>query len=92
LPDVPTIDEAGVPGYEVYEWQGVVVPAGTPAAVIGRLHQEIVKALASPDVKERIAGVGARAVGSTPDELAAHIKRELAIWEKVVKAAGIRAD
>ena len=92
LPDVPTIDEAGVPGYEVYEWQGVVVPAGTPAAVISRLHQEIVKALASPDVKERIAGVGARAVGGTPDELAAHIKRELAIWEKVVKAAGIRAD
>ncbi len=90
LPDVPTIDEAGVPGYEVYEWQGVVVPAGTPAAIINRLQQEIVKAL--PDVKERIAGVGARAIGSTPEELAAHIKRELAIWEKVVKAAGIRAD
>ena len=90
LPDVPTIDEAGVPGYEVYERQGVVVPAGTPAAIINRLQQEIVKAL--PDVKERIAGVGARAIGSTPEELAAHIKRELAIWEKVVKAAGIRAD
>jgi tripartite-type tricarboxylate transporter receptor subunit TctC len=92
LPDVPTIAEAGVPGYEVYEWQGVVVPAGTPAAIVSRLQQEIVKSLASPDVKERIASVGARDVGSTPEELAAHIKKELAVWSRVVKAAGIRVD
>ncbi len=92
LPEVPTIAEAGVPGYEVYEWQGVVVPTGTPAAIIGRLQQEIVKSLASPEVKERIASVGARDVGSTPEELAAHIKKEFAVWAKVVKAAGIRVD
>ena len=92
LPDVPTMDEAGVPGYEVFEWQGVVVPAGTPAAVISRLHQEIVRSLAQPEMKARIASVGAREVGSTPEELALHIKKELAIWEKVVKAAGIRVD
>ena len=92
LPDVPTMDEAGVPGYEVFEWQGVVVPAGTPAAVISRLHQEIVRSLAQPEMKARIASVGAREVGSTPEELALHIKKELAIWEKVVKAANIRVD
>jgi tripartite-type tricarboxylate transporter receptor subunit TctC len=92
LPDVPTIDEAGVPGYEVFEWQGVVVPAGTPAAIINRLQQEIVKSLAFADTKARIANVGAREVGSTPEELARHIRKELAIWERVVKLAGIRAD
>jgi tripartite-type tricarboxylate transporter receptor subunit TctC len=92
LPVVPTIDEAGVPGYEVFEWQGVVVPAGTPVAIINRLRQEIVKSLALADTKARIASVGAREVGSTPEELARHIKKELAIWERVVKLAGIRAD
>ncbi|MDB5809317.1 MAG: Tricarboxylate transport protein TctC [Betaproteobacteria bacterium] len=92
LPEVPTMDEAGVPGYEVYEWQGVVVPAGTPAAIINRLQQDIVKSLALPEMKARIAGVGAREVGSTPEELALHIKKELAIWERVVKAANIRID
>ena len=92
LPDVPTIDEAGVPGYEVFEWQGVVVPAGTPVAIINRLRQEIVNSLAHADTKARIANVGAREVGSTPEELARHIKKELAIWERVVKLAGIRAD
>ncbi len=92
LPGIPTIAEAGVPGYEVYEWQGVMVPAGTPGAVIKRLHQEIVKTLALPDVKERIAGVGAQAVGSTPEELATFIKKELATWSKVIKTAGIRID
>jgi tripartite-type tricarboxylate transporter receptor subunit TctC len=92
LPDLPTIAESGVPGYEVYEWQGVVAPAGTSTAIINRLHQELVKSLAQPDVKERIASVGARDVGSTPEELAAHIKKELATWARVVKAAGIRVD
>lgn len=92
LPNVPTISESGVPGYEVVEWHGVVVPAGTPGPVIGRLHQEIIKALALPEVKEKIGNVGAQIVGSTPDELAAHIKKELALWQTVVKAAGIRAE
>ena len=92
LPNVPTVAESGVPGYEALEWHGVVVPAGTPAPVISRLHQEIVKALAVPEVRERIVGVGAQPVGSTPDELAAHIRKELATWAKVVKAAGVRVD
>jgi len=92
LPGVPTIAESGVPGYEVVEWHGVVVPAGTPAPVISRLHQEIIKALALPEIKEKILGVGAQSVGSTPAELAAHIKKELGTWSTVVKAAGIHAD
>lgn len=92
LPEVPTVAEAGVPGYEVYEWHGVVVPTGTPGAVISRLNQEIIKTLARPDIKERVASVGAQPIGSTPDELAAHIKKELAVWSKVVKAAGIHVD
>jgi tripartite-type tricarboxylate transporter receptor subunit TctC len=92
LPDVPSIAEAGVPGYEFYDWQGVVAPAGTPGAVISRLHQEIVKALGDPELRKRIAGVGARTVGSTPEELGAFIKKELATWSTVVKAAGIRID
>ena len=92
LPDVPTISEAGVTGYEVVEWHGVVVPAGTPGAIVERLHQEIIKAMASPEIREKIVGVGAQAVGGTPTELAAHIKKELGIWSTVVKSAGIRAD
>ncbi|MBI4192644.1 MAG: tripartite tricarboxylate transporter substrate binding protein [Betaproteobacteria bacterium] len=92
LPDIPTVAEAGVPGFDMYEWQGLVVPAGTPAAVISRLHREIAKALALPEMKERILGLGELAVGSTPEEFAIFIKGMLATWSKVVKTAGIRID
>jgi tripartite-type tricarboxylate transporter receptor subunit TctC len=92
LPDIPTVEEAGVPGYDVNEWQGIMVPAGTPPAVISRLHQEIVKALAAPGMKDRFASVGAYVVGGTPDELAVYIRKELATWSKVIKEAGIRID
>jgi tripartite-type tricarboxylate transporter receptor subunit TctC len=93
LPEVPTIAEAlGIAGFEVSEWQGVVVPAGTPNAIISRLNQEIVKVLKRPDVKERIATAGAQPVGSSPEELAAFVKRELARWSRVIKAVGIKID
>jgi len=92
IPEIPTIAEAGVPGYESREWQGIVVPTGTPGAVIKRLHQEFVKALAAPELKERFANVGAHAVGSTPEEFAAHIKKEIATMGRVVKEAGIRIE
>ncbi len=92
IPDVPTIAEAGVPGYEAREWQGVVVRAGTPPAVIARLNRELVKSLKAPDMKQRFAGVGAHVVGSTPEEFAEHIKKERNTWSKVIKAAGIRAE
>ncbi|MCC6534112.1 MAG: tripartite tricarboxylate transporter substrate binding protein [Burkholderiales bacterium] len=92
VPDIPTIAEAGVPGYEFFDWQGVVAPAGTPPAIIQRIQQEIVKALASPELRNRIAGVGARTVGGKPEELGAFIKKELETWSSVVKATGIRID
>ena len=92
LPEVPAIAESGLPGYEFYEWQAVVAPAGTPAAIIAKLNREIARTLDIPEVKKRIAGVGAQTVGGTPEELAAFIKKEIAMWARVVKAAGIRAD
>ena len=92
IPEIPSIAEAGVPGYEFFDWQGVVAPARTPRAVIDRLHQDIVKALADPELTKRIAVVGARAVGGTPEELGAFIRKELASWATVVKVAGIHID
>jgi tripartite-type tricarboxylate transporter receptor subunit TctC len=92
LPNLPTVAEAGVPGYEAIEWQGVVVPAGTPAPVIGRLHQAFVKAVTLPEMKERLAAIGADAAGSTPEELAAFIRSELAGWAKVIKESGIKIE
>ncbi len=92
IPDVPTIEEAGVPGYESSEWQGIVVRAGTPPDVIDRLNHEIVKSLKAPDVDQRLAKVGSYVVGSTVQEFAAHIKKEREIWSKVIKAAGIRIE
>ncbi len=92
LPDVPTVTEAGVSGAELHEWQGVIVPAGTPQTVIDRLHQEITRMLELGDVRERISGLGADVVASTPTQFAGHIRKELALWSKVVKQAGIRAD
>jgi tripartite-type tricarboxylate transporter receptor subunit TctC len=93
LPNLPTIAEAGVPGFEVDDWNAVVVANGTPKGIIVRLNKEIVSALAGQDLRDRIAsGVGAEVVGSTPEELARHIERELARWPKVIKAAGIKAE
>jgi tripartite-type tricarboxylate transporter receptor subunit TctC len=92
LPDVPSIAEAGVPGFEAIEWNGVVVPTGTPAVVVERLHQALAKALTNPDVKERMLSLGADPVGNSPDEFAAFIKKELATWSKVIKEVGITID
>ena len=92
LPEAPSIAEAGLPGYELIEYQGIVAPAGTPRATINRLREDIVKSLGAPDVKERFATSGTTIVGSTPEELADHIKKQIAAWAKVIKAAGIRLD
>lgn len=83
LPDVPTIAEAGVPGFEMFEWVGLVAPTGTPNAVINQLYQEIVKTLAEPGVRRSIENAGGLVAGSTPAELGAHIKKELAVWAKI---------
>jgi tripartite-type tricarboxylate transporter receptor subunit TctC len=92
LPDVPSVAEAGLPGYELLEYQGIVAPAGTPRAAIARLHQAIVKSLAAPDFKERLSASGAYAVGSTPEQLGEHVNREIARWSKVIKAANIHLE
>ncbi len=92
MPDIPTVAEAGVPGYEAGSWYGLVAPAGTPAAVITRLHAETVKLLHLADVKERLYHAGLEVVTSTPDEYAAFTRSEIAKWGKIVKATGLRAD
>ena len=92
LPEVPTVAEAGVPGYEMGDWVGVVAPKGTASAVVTRLSQEFDKALAVPDVRAKIEAIGTQVVGGPPDVLAAHIGQELAKWRKVVETTGIRLD
>jgi tripartite-type tricarboxylate transporter receptor subunit TctC len=92
LPDVPTLAEAGVPGYDSTQWYGVLAPAGTPRPIVTRLHGEIVRALRAPDVRERLAADGAEPVGSSPEEFAAFIRAEIAKWAKVAKAAGIQPE
>ena len=92
LPDVPTIGEAGFKGQEGDTLQGVLLPAGTPRAIVTRLHSDIVRALAQPDTKERVAALGFDVIASSPEEFTAQIKAEIAKWGKVVKAAGLKAD
>jgi tripartite-type tricarboxylate transporter receptor subunit TctC len=92
FPDVPTLAESGMPGFEVGAWQGVMVPTGTPQAVVDKLNAEIVKALKSPDVRQRLALQGAEPLGSTPQEYGAYVKKELARWAGVVKATGVTLD
>jgi tripartite-type tricarboxylate transporter receptor subunit TctC len=89
LPDLPSAAEAGLPGYEASSWFGIVAPAATPAPVIARLHQEVVRALATPAMQARFAKVGARLVGNTPDEFAAQIRAERASWGDIIRDAKI---
>ena len=91
-PDLPTVAEAGVPGFEANNWNGLVVPAKTPRPIIDRLHTEIVRALKSPDTQERMKGLGADPVGNTPEQYTAFMQEEIAKWAKVIKAAGIKGE
>jgi len=92
LPEVPTLAEAGVPGVEIGAWFAVVAPAGTSRDIIARMHKENLKALASPEVKQRLEVDGADPVGIGPEELAAYIRSEYAKWSKVVKQSGMRVE
>ena len=92
LPDLPTIAESGVPGYESISWAGVAVPAGTPKEIVARLHAEIVMVLAMPDIRERFLRDGIETIGSTPEQFSEHIRRERIKWAKVVKDSGAKAD
>jgi tripartite-type tricarboxylate transporter receptor subunit TctC len=92
MPDLPTLAEAGVPGYEVTGWYGVFVPAKTPRRIVLRLNAEIARILALPDVRQRLSAEGADLMVSTPDEFAAFIRSEIAKWAKAVKISGATAD
>jgi tripartite-type tricarboxylate transporter receptor subunit TctC len=91
-PEVPTVAESLMPGFEATAWYGVLAPAGTPPAITTRLHSEFAKALALPDAKQRLENLGYVIVASPPDVFAAYIKTEIIKWAKVVKASGARAE
>ena len=91
-PDIPTISEAGLAGYEAVQWFGVLAPAGTPAAIVTRLHKEIVRTLQAADVRQKLVSDGADPVGSSPDEFAAFLKAETAKWARVAKDVGIKPE
>ena len=91
-PNVPTIAEAALPGFEVTTWFGVMLPAGTPGPIVNKLHPAFMAALKAPDVRERLAAENLDIVGSTPAEFAAFVKAEIPRWAKVVKASGARVD
>ena len=91
-PNIPTMSEAGVPGYETSIWNGILAPAGTPKAIVTRLHDTIVSILKTPQAQERYANVGAEIRYNSPEEFAVLIRAEMAKWAKVIKAAGIKPD
>jgi tripartite-type tricarboxylate transporter receptor subunit TctC len=92
LPELPTIAEAGVPGFESTLWYGVLAPAGTAMPIVNRLHATLTRALQSADMKERFAAEGSEPIGSTPQEFQAFIKSEIERWAVVVKAAGMKVE
>ena len=92
FPGLPTLAEAGVPGYEANNWNGMVAPRGTPRAVVERLHKEVVAVLGEPAVAERLTRAGLEPIGDTPAGFSNYLKAEAGKWEKVVKSAGIKAE
>ena len=92
LPDLPTVEQGGIKGYDGSSWQGVVMPANTPRDMIAKANAELVKMLKSPDMKEKILLQGGIAIGNSPDEFAAYMKSESDIWAKVAKAAKVRVE
>lgn len=91
-PEIPTVAESGVTGFEVTAWYGVSAPANTPRPVVDRVYKEVARAVNAPEVRDRLIGLGAAPVGSTPEQYAAFIQSEIAKWGKVIKAAGIKAQ
>ena len=91
-PDLPTVSEAGLAGYEAGPWHGVLAPAGTPKEIITRLNGELVKIMGHPDMREKLALEGAEVIASSPEQFAAHIKLELQRWARIIREANIHAD
>ncbi len=91
-PELPTIAEGGLPGFEAITWYGMAAPAGTPPAIVRKLNAEVVKLLHLPDVRDRLLATGTEAAGTSPAEFAAYIKSEIVKWAKVIKESGARAE
>jgi tripartite-type tricarboxylate transporter receptor subunit TctC len=92
FPELPTVAEAGVPGYEISTWYGVWAPAGTPAAITARLHAAVAAALRGPDARERMAALGAAPVADAPEDFARFVRAESERWGRLVRDARIKAD
>ena len=92
LPDLPTLAEAGISGFEAAAWQGIVVPTGTPNEIVQKLNAEVNKALAHPDIRSRLAAQGADILGGTPAEYATYLRSEMPRWAKAVKDSGAKAE
>ena len=92
VPDVPTVAESGLAGYEASSWGGVMAPAGTPKDVIARLNTEVNRVLAMADVRDRLTAQGIEPVGTTPEQFASFLEAEIAKWKRVVKEAGIKLE
>ncbi len=92
LPEVPTVAEAAIPGYEAYEWNGMFLPAGTPAPIATQLQQALAEVLKEDEVRQRLTDLGAQPIGSTPAEFAAFLKKEDAKWDEVVRKGNIKLD
>ncbi|HSC98413.1 MAG TPA: tripartite tricarboxylate transporter substrate-binding protein, partial [Casimicrobiaceae bacterium] len=92
LPELPTLAESGLPGFEASSWFGILAPAGTPKAIVDKINGAVVAWLATPEAKEKLSSQGAIAAGGSPDAFAKHIAAETAKWAKVVKASGAHVD
>ena len=92
LPDIPTISESGVPGYEAYSWVGLVAPANTPPEIVKKIHRDVSDILKDKEVADKLNQQGALPVGDSPEEFGLYIKNEIAKWGKVVRDANIKAD
>jgi len=92
LPEVPAVAESVLPGYEAYEWNGLLLPAGTPEAVVRQLHKAVVESLQDEELKKRFADMGAQVVGNTPAEFGAYLQKESAKWAEVVRKGNIKVD
>jgi len=91
-PDIPTVAESGLSGYEATAWQGVLAPAGTPRDIVAKLNTELVRVINLPDVRKQLADQGYEPAGTTPEQFAEYIKTEIAKWTRVIKAAGLKAE
>jgi tripartite-type tricarboxylate transporter receptor subunit TctC len=91
LPELPTVAESGLKGYDAFSWYATLVPAGTPQAVINKLNSEIVRSVQAPDVKAKLAGIGLEVKTSSPEEFAQFMINDWKVWEKVIRSLGIQA-